>query len=195
LRKRQRRLGGVEELVLSLTAKGLTTGEVAAHLAEVYGAQVSRQTISTSPTGCSMAWQSGSRARWTPSTRCCSSTPSTSRSPGGQVTNRPIYVVLAVTVDGERDILGLWVGDGGEGAKLLAARGSPSWKNRGVADVCITVCDGLTGLPDAIAATWPQAVTETSDRAPAARAASAPPLPPRLGRHRQRPAAGLHRGD
>jgi len=45
--KRQRRLSGVDELVLSLSAKGLTTGEVQAHLAEVYGAQVSRQTIST----------------------------------------------------------------------------------------------------------------------------------------------------
>jgi transposase-like protein len=45
--KRQRRLAGVDELVISLSAKGLTTGEVQAHLAEVYGAQVSRQTIST----------------------------------------------------------------------------------------------------------------------------------------------------
>ena len=45
--KRQRRMSGVDELVLSLSAKGLTTGEVQAHLAEVYGAQVSRQTIST----------------------------------------------------------------------------------------------------------------------------------------------------
>ncbi|WP_241247606.1 IS256 family transposase, partial [Candidatus Protofrankia datiscae] len=45
--KRQRRLGGVEELVVSLVAKGLTTGEVQAHLAEVYGTEVSRQTIST----------------------------------------------------------------------------------------------------------------------------------------------------
>jgi putative transposase len=47
VRKRQRRLTGVEDLVISLSAKGLTTGEVAAHLAEIYGAEVSRQTIST----------------------------------------------------------------------------------------------------------------------------------------------------
>jgi putative transposase len=46
VRKRQRRLAGVDELVLSLTAKGLTTGEVSAHLAEVYGAEVSKDTIS-----------------------------------------------------------------------------------------------------------------------------------------------------
>ena len=47
MRKRQRRLSGVDEMVISLAAKGLTTGEISAHLAEVYGAEVSRQTIST----------------------------------------------------------------------------------------------------------------------------------------------------
>jgi putative transposase len=46
-RKRQRRLSGVDDLVLSLSAKGLTHGEIAAHLAEVYGTEVSKQTIST----------------------------------------------------------------------------------------------------------------------------------------------------
>jgi transposase-like protein len=67
----------------------------------------------------------------------------------GQVTNRPIYVVIAVTVGGERDILGLWAGDGGEGTKFWLAV-LTEIKNRGVADVCIAVCDGLPGLGDAI---------------------------------------------
>ncbi|KWX01244.1 hypothetical protein TH66_02660 [Carbonactinospora thermoautotrophica] len=78
----------------------------------------------------------------------------------GQVANRPIYVVLGVTVDGERDILRLWAGDGGEGAKYWL-HVLTEIKNRGVGDVCIVVCDGLTGLPDAIGAVWPQAVTQT----------------------------------
>jgi putative transposase len=78
----------------------------------------------------------------------------------GQVTNRPIYVVLGVTVDGERDILGLWAGDGGEGAKYWL-HVLTEIKNRGTQDVCIVVCDGLTGLPDAIGAVWPQAITQT----------------------------------
>ena len=65
----------------------------------------------------------------------------------GQVVNRPIYVVIGVTVDGERDILGLWAGDGSEGAKFWLAV-LTELKNRGVADVCIVVCDGLKGLPD-----------------------------------------------
>jgi putative transposase len=63
----------------------------------------------------------------------------------GQVANRPIYVALAVTVDGTRDILGLWAGDGGEGAKYWL-HVLTELKNRGVADACIVVCDGLSGL-------------------------------------------------
>src|SRR6185436_15396077 len=93
--KRQRRLGGVDDLVISLVAKGLTTGEVQAHLAEIYGAEVSRDTIST-------------------------------------IANRPIYVVLGVTADGERDVLGLWAGEhgDGEGAKFWL-RVLAEIKNRG----------------------------------------------------------------
>jgi transposase-like protein len=63
----------------------------------------------------------------------------------GQVVNRPIYVAIGVTCSGERDILGLWAGDGGEGAKFWLAV-LTEIKNRGVEDVCITVCDGLRGL-------------------------------------------------
>jgi putative transposase len=80
----------------------------------------------------------------------------------GQVANRPIYVALGVTVEGERDILGLWAGEhgDGEGAKYWL-RVLTEIKNRGVADVCMMVCDGLKGLPDAIGATWPQTVVQT----------------------------------
>ena len=78
----------------------------------------------------------------------------------GQVANRPVYVALAVTVDGNRDILGLWVGDGGEGAKYWL-QVLTELRNRGVEDVCMVVCDGLKGLPDAIGTVWPQAITQT----------------------------------
>ena len=71
----------------------------------------------------------------------------------GQVRNKPIYVVIGVTVNGERDILGLWAGDGGEGAKFWL-QVLTELKNRGVADVCIAVCDGLKGLPEAINTVW-----------------------------------------
>src|SRR5919202_1948658 len=78
----------------------------------------------------------------------------------GQVVNRPVYVAIGVTVGGERDILGLWAGDGGEGAKYRL-QVLTEIKNRGVEDVCMVVCDGLKGLPDAIGTVWPQAVTQT----------------------------------
>jgi putative transposase len=78
----------------------------------------------------------------------------------GKVANRPIYMALAVTVEGTRDVLGLWAGDGGEGAKFWL-QVLTELRNRGVADACMVVCDGLTGLPDAIEATWPLAVVQT----------------------------------
>ncbi|MDQ1033161.1 transposase-like protein [Streptomyces umbrinus] len=78
----------------------------------------------------------------------------------GQVANRPIYVALAVTAEGHRDILGLWAGDGGEGAKHWL-RVLSELKNRGVEDVLMLVCDGLKGLPDAVGEVWPRTVVQT----------------------------------
>ena len=78
----------------------------------------------------------------------------------GQVANRPIYVAVGVNVDGERDILGLWAGDGGEGAQYWH-HVLTEIRNRGTTDVCIVVCDGLTGLPDAVGAVWPKAIVQT----------------------------------
>jgi putative transposase len=160
VKKRQRRLAGVDELVISLAAKGLTTGEIAAHFADVYGAEVSRDTISRITDRVleeMAAWQSR---------------PLDSVYPvvfidaihvkirDGQVANRPVYTVVAVTVDGKRDVLGLWVGDGSEGAKYWH-QVLTEIMNRGVADVCILVCDGLKGLPESVAAVWPQAIVQT----------------------------------
>ena len=159
--KRQRRMTGVDDLVISLVSKGLTTGEVSAHMAEVYGANVPKDMVSRITDRVLEGlteWQNR---------------PLDSVYPvlfidalhvkirdGGAVGNRPIYTAVGVTVDGERDILGLWAGTGGEGAKFWL-HVLTEIKNRGVADVCIVVCDGLTGLPDAIQATWPQALTQT----------------------------------
>ena len=158
--KRSRRLGGVEDLVVSLWAKGLTHGEICAHLAEVYGAEVSKDRI-TAITDRVMDTLGEWQAR-----------PLDGVYPvvfidaihvkirDGQVANRPVYVALAVTVDGGRDILGLWAGDGGEGAKFWL-RVLTEIKNRGAGDVCMVVCDGLKGLPDAIGEVWPKAVVQT----------------------------------
>ncbi|WP_432644251.1 IS256 family transposase [Nocardia cyriacigeorgica] len=160
VRKRQRRLNGVENMVLSLSAKGLTHGEISAHLREVYGAEVSKQTISTITDKVI-----DGMAEW-------QNRPLDSVYPvifldaihvkirDGKVANRPIYVALAVTVDGTRDILGLWAGDGGEGAKFWLQI-LTELRNRGAEDVCMLVCDGLKGLPDAVGQVWPAAVVQT----------------------------------
>ena len=80
----------------------------------------------------------------------------------GQVANRPVYLALGVTVDGERDVLGLWAGEhgDGEGAKFWL-RVLSEIKNRGTRDVCMLVCDGLKGLPDAVNAVWEKTIVQT----------------------------------
>jgi putative transposase len=158
--KRKRRLGGVDEMVLSLSAKGLTHGEISAHLAEIYGAKVSKETVTriTDRVLETMGeWQNRPLEAVYPVVFIDAINVKIRE---GQVANRPIYVAVAVTVDGERDILGLWAGEGGEGAKYWH-HVLTEIKNRGTADVCIVVCDGLTGLADAVSAVWPQALVQT----------------------------------
>jgi transposase-like protein len=160
VKKRQRRLTGIDEIVLSLTAKGLTTGEITAHFADVYGATVSKDTISRitdkvieeMTEWCNRPLESVYPVLFIDAIFV--------KVRDGQVTNRPIYVAIGVTCAGERDILGLWAGDGGEGAKFWLSV-LTEIKNRGTADVCIVVCDGLKGLPDAINTVWSRAVVQT----------------------------------
>jgi putative transposase len=159
--KRQRRLTGVEDLVISLSAKGLTHGEIAAHLAEVYGAEVSKQTITTITDRVmdSMAeWQS---RPLDPVYAVVFIDAIQVKIREGQVANRPVYLALGVTVDGERDILGLWAGEhgDGEGAKFWL-RVLSEIKNRGTRDVLMLVCDGLKGLPDAVSSVWDKTVVQ-----------------------------------
>ena len=159
VKKRQRRLDGIDEIVLSLTARGLTTGEVAAHFDEVYGAKVSRDTISriTDKVLEELGeWQNRPLDAVYPVLFVDAIHVKVR---DGQVTNRPFYVVIGVTVDGHRDVLGIWAGDGGEGAKYWL-QVLTEIRNRGVADACIVVCDGLKGLPESITTVWPQALVQ-----------------------------------
>ena len=79
----------------------------------------------------------------------------------GQVANRPIYAAIGVSLDGERDILGLWAGAGGEGAKFWMSV-LTDLRNRGVRDVFFVVCDGLKGLPEVLGNVWPHTIVQTS---------------------------------
>jgi putative transposase len=166
--KRQRRLAGVDELVISLSAKGLTTGEVQAHLAEVYGADVSRQTISTITDKVVDGMAEWQNRPLDPVYPVVFIDAIHVKIRDGKVANRPIYVALAVTCEGRREILGLWAGEAPSVSGGQVGEGAKSWlhvlteiKNRGVNDVLMVVCDGLTGLPDAISAVWPQTITQT----------------------------------
>lgn len=160
VKKRQRRLTGVDEMVISLAAKGLTTGEVQAHLAEVYGTDVSRQTISTITDKVLEGMAEWQNRPLDPVYPVIFIDAIHVKIRDGAVANRPIYLALAVTTEGRREILGLWAGDGGEGAKhwlhILT-----EIKNRGVGDVLMLVCDGLRGLPEAVETVWPATIVQT----------------------------------
>lgn len=159
VKKRQRRLSGIDEVVLSLSARGLTTGEIAAHFADVYGATVSKDTISRITDKVVEEMQSWANRPLDAIYPVVFIDAIHLKVRDGQVTNRAFYVAIGVTVEGQRDILGIWAGDGAEGAKYWLAV-LTELKNRGVADVCIVVCDGLKGLPDAITTVWPQALVQ-----------------------------------
>ena len=166
--KRTRRLSGMDELVISLSAKGLTTGEVQAHLAEVYGAQVSRQTISTITDKVIEGMAEWQNRPLDPVYPVVFIDAINVKIRDGKVANRPIYVALAVTSEGRREILGLWAGEAPSVTGGQVGEGAKYWlhvlteiRNRGVNDVLMVVCDGLTGLPDAISAVWPQTITQT----------------------------------
>src|SRR5215469_14735989 len=160
VRKRQRRLTGVDEIVLSLYAKGLTTGEIAAHFAEIYGASVSKETISRitdkvieeMTEWCSRPLDEVYAAVFIDAIMV--------KVRDGQVANRPVYAAIGVSLEGEKDILGLWAGTGGEGAKFWMSV-LTDLRNRGVKDVFFVVCDGLKGLPEVVGNAWPQAIVQT----------------------------------
>ncbi len=158
--KRRRRLNGVDTLVCSLSAKGLTHGEICAHLGEIYGAQVSKETITRITDRVLEGMSEWQNRPLDPVYPVIFIDAIVVKIREGQVANRPIYVAVGVTVDGTRDILGLWAGDGGEGAKYWH-HVLTEVKNRGTKDTCIVVCDGLTGLADAVSSVWPQAIVQT----------------------------------
>ena len=144
--KRQRRLSGVDEIVLSLYAKGLTTGDIAAHFADIYDASVSKETVSPDH----RPGDRGDAGLGQPA-------------PGrvyaavfidaivvkvrdGQVANRPIYAAIGVSLAGQKT-LG-HVGRDRRGRREVLDGGPTELRNRGVTDVFFLVCDGLKGLPD-----------------------------------------------
>ncbi|ALE85289.1 transposase [Pseudonocardia sp. HH130629-09] len=160
VKKRQRRLTDVDEVVLSLYAKGMTTGEVSAHFADIYGASVSKETVSRI-TDKVVAEMNDWVGRPLDSVYAAVFIDAVHvKVRDGQVANRPVYAAIGVTVDGCKDVLGLWMGVGSEGAKFWMSV-LVDLKNRGVRDVLFLVCDGLKGLPEVVANVWPQTIVQT----------------------------------
>jgi putative transposase len=160
VKKRQRRLSGVDEIVLSLYAKGLTTGEISAHFAEIYGASVSKETISRITDKVIEEMQSWQNRPLDEIYAAIFIDAIVVKVRDGQVANRPIYAAIGVTLAGEKDILGLWAGTGGEGAKFWMSV-LTDIRNRGVKDVFFVVCDGLKGLPEVVGNVWPRTIVQT----------------------------------
>ena len=159
--KRQRRLTDVDEVVLSLYAKGLTTGEISAHFADVYGASVSKDTVSRITDRVLEEMQSWSTRPLEGVYAAVFIDAIMVKVRDGQVGNRPIYAAIGVDLHGHKDILGMWAGQGaGESAKFWMAV-LTDLKNRGVGDVFFVVCDGLKGLPASVNTVWPDAIVQT----------------------------------
>lgn len=160
VKKRQRRLTGVDEIVLSLYAKGLTTGEIAAHFDQIYGASVSKETVSRITDKVIEEMTEWSNRPLEGVYAAVFIDAIVVKIRDGQVANRPIYAAIGVTLAGEKDVLGLWAGTGGEGAKFWMSV-LTDIKNRGVKDAFFLVCDGLKGLPEVVGNVWPLTTVQT----------------------------------
>jgi putative transposase len=160
VRKGQTRLDGFNARIIALYARGMTVRDIRAHLREMYDVDVSPDLISrvTDAVLEELAeWQSRPLDRVFPVVFIDALMV---KIRDGVVTNRAVYLAIGIDCDGAKQVLGLWVGPTtGESAKFWMSVLSEI-RSRGVADVCIVCCDGLTGLPDAISVVWPLAVVQ-----------------------------------
>jgi putative transposase len=160
VRKRQRRFVGFDDKILALYSRGLSTRDISAHLEEIYGVSVSRDLISK-VTDAVMD-----------DVREWAKRPLEDVYPivfldcmvlkirdGGSVQRKALYLALGVTLEGDRDVLGMWFQDT-EGAKFWM-QVLDDLKQRGVADILIACVDGLSGFPDAIEAIFPKTTVQT----------------------------------
>jgi putative transposase len=160
VRKRQRRFVGFDDKILALYSRGLSTRDIEAHLEEIYGVKVGRDLISR-VTDAVMD-----------DVRDWAKRPLEDIYPivfldcmvlkirdGGSVQRRALYLALGVTLDGDRDVLGMWFQET-EGAKFWM-QVLNDLKTRGVRDILIACVDGLTGFPEAIEAIFPATTVQT----------------------------------
>ncbi len=160
VRKRQRRFEGFDEKILALYSRGLSTRDIEAHLGEIYGVKVGRDLISKVTDAVmddARAWQSRPLDDVYPVVFLDALV--LKIRDGGSVQRRACYLALAINMDGEREVLGMWF-QANEGAKFWM-QVLTDLKQRGVQDILIACVDGLKGFPEAIEATFPATTIQT----------------------------------
>jgi putative transposase len=158
--KGSRRLGGLDDMIISLYAGGMTIRDIAHHLATTIGTELSHETISKITDAVLeevLAWQRRPLEAFYPVIYLDALVVKVRD--GAHVGNKAAHIAIGVDLDGIKHVLGIWV-QTNEGAKFWAGV-CAELANRGVRDVLIVCCDGLTGFAEAIEATWPSATVQT----------------------------------
>jgi transposase-like protein len=155
-----RRLGGLDDMIISLYAGGMTVRDIADHLEATLGTELSHETISNiTDAVCEeiLTWQARPLDALYPVIYLDAIVVKVRD--GAHVRNKAAHIAVGVDIDGVKHVLGIWL-QHTEGAKFWAGV-CADLANRGIRDVLIVCCDGLTGLPEAVEATWPQATVQT----------------------------------
>jgi putative transposase len=158
--KGQRRVGGLSDMIISLYAGGMTVRDIQWHLERTLGTELSHDTISNITDAVAeevKAWQARPLDPVYPILYLDALVVKVKEN--HQVRNKAAHLAVGVDTDGIKHVLGIWV-QTSEGAKFWAGV-LAELRNRGVRDVLIACCDGLTGFPEAIEATWPNTVVQT----------------------------------
>lgn len=159
--KHARRIGGFNDLICGLLGRGMSNRDICAQMADTYGVEMSPSLVST-VTDAIMPevreWQQRTLDAVYPIVYMDAIVVKVRTD--GRVINRPCYLAMGINLDGEKDVLGMWLGDGDEGAKYWLTV-CTELRNRGLEDVLICCVDGLTGFGDAIEAVWPLAIVQT----------------------------------
>ncbi len=158
--KGARRIGGLDEMIISLYAGGMTVRDIAAHLQRTLGTELSHDTISKITDAVTeevKAWQARPLEEIYPIVYLDALVVKVRD--GHTVRNKAAHLAVGVDLDGVKHVLGIWV-QSGEGARFWAGV-CAELANRGVRDILIACCDGLEGLPEAIEATWTKTTVQT----------------------------------
>jgi transposase-like protein len=153
--KYQREFKGFDDKILSMYSRGMTTREIAEHLKDIYGTDVSPELISRATDSVKdllEEWRSRPLERFYPVLFLDALVINVKDD--SHIAKKSIYLALAIRMDGKKELLGLWI-DQNEGAKFWLGI-LTELQNRGVQDILIAAVDGLTGFPEAINAVFPQ---------------------------------------